>query len=340
MGPPDPFIKHLSEPWPATDWRSGEPRKVAFTYDDCMRVTEAVVDRFHGANDGRSTVCLAVPYLCGMSPRVMSGTHHYKYTAADVDLMVTRGEEAQAFARRHGIEIHTHGARGTFEYLEARAGRDRTLSVLGPNVIVAHGHGLTLADIDLLQEAGSSVVWVPFGSWGTKVGPTPVIELIRAGVRCAIATDGAAPYHVSDLFLDVHRAMFLVAENYHDASLLPAGKALRMITIEAAEVLGMASEIGSLEVGKKADIIVIDTAQPHLTPATMPVQLVSFFVRGNDVSTVVVDGKVLMEDRTVKTVDEAEVLAFAKEEIAASFDRIDIEPYLEMTREYWRGWRY
>lgn len=339
MGPPDPFFGHLPKPWKAIDWRSGEPREVPFTYDHCMEVSADVVERFHGAHDGRVTVCLAIPYLCGMSPMTMTGSHHYRYGADDIREVVRRGREAQAFAEQHGVIIHTHAARGSFEYLERRAGRDDVAALLGPNVVIAHGHGLTLADIDLVAAADAAVVWVPFGSWGTKVGPAPVPELLRANVRTCIATDGAAPFHVSDLFVDVHRAMFLIAEHYHDSSLLPAGKALRMITIDAAAVLGMDDAIGSLEVGKKADVIVIDGDQPHMTPFVMPSQLVSFFARGNDVRDVVVDGNVLMEDRRVLSVDRDDVLDTARREAAKAFERVDITPYVTTSREFWRGWR-
>ena len=339
MGPPDPFFGHLPKPWKAIDWRSGQPVEVPFTYDHCMDVSADVVTRFNGAHDGRISVCLAIPYLCGMSPTTMTGSHHYRYSPEDIQEVVRRGREAQAFANEHGVLIHTHAARGSFEHLERKAGRTEVEALLGPNVVIAHGHGLTLADIDLVAGSSAAVVWVPFGSWGTKVGPAPVPELVRAGVRTCIATDGAAPFHVSDLFVDVHRAMFLIAEHYHDGSLLPAGKALRMITIEAAAVLGMDDEIGSLEVGKKADVIVIDGDQPHLTPFVMPSQLVAFYARGNDVRDVVVDGRVLMEERRVLSVDRDHVLDTARQEAAKAFERVDITPYVTTSRQFWRGWR-
>lgn len=120
-------------------------------------------------------------------------------------------------------------------------------------------------------------------------------------------------------------------------SLLQAGRAIRLVTIEAAALLGMEKEIGSLEVGKKADIILIDLDQPHLVPFEDPANMIAFYVRGNDVETVIVDGAVLMEGRTVKTVNEADVLRYAREEIAGSFKRVNIAHYLEHTSGFWQG---
>jgi cytosine/adenosine deaminase-related metal-dependent hydrolase len=124
-----------------------------------------------------------------------------------------------------------------------------------------------------------------------------------------------------------------------DMSLLPAGRAIRLVTVEAAALLGMGHEIGSLEVGKKADIILIDLDQPHLVPCEDLANMVAFYVRGNDVDTVIVDGAVLMEGREVTTVNEAAVLEYAREEARRSFERIDVSPYLDHGYGFWQGWR-
>jgi cytosine/adenosine deaminase-related metal-dependent hydrolase len=95
---------------------------------------------------------------------------------------------------------------------------------------------------------------------------------------------------------------------------LPAGKVLEMTTIDAAKALGMDKEIGSLEPGKKADIILVDWFKPHLVPMNMPVYRMVYYANGEDVSTVIVDGRVLMQDRRVLTVDEESVLNSAQRE--------------------------
>ena len=112
-------------------------------------------------------------------------------------------------------------------------------------------------------------------------------------------------------------------------SYLPPGKVLEMVTIDAARALGMEKEIGSLEVGKKADIILVNMFKPHLYPLNMPVYRIVYFANGSDVDTVIVDGKVLMENRIVKTVNEEEVLEMAQRETEAMLDRMQLRDLLK-----------
>ena len=243
--------------------------------------------------------------------------------------------EARRIADEFGVLIHTHGARGVFEWAEEHYGTETLGEILGPDVIFAHANGLTDRDIAIMQQADSAAAAVPFASWNTYLGTCPIVKLIQNNVRVAIATDGAAPFHISDLFIDLHRAMFLQWMENHDMSLLPAGRAIRLVTVEAAALLGMEKEIGSLEVGKKADIILVDLSQPHLIPFEDPANMIAFYVRGNDVDTVIVDGVVLMEGRSVITVDEADVLEYACQEIKKSFERVDISHYVEHNLDFW-----
>jgi cytosine/adenosine deaminase-related metal-dependent hydrolase len=181
---------------------------------------------------------------------------------------------------------------------------------------------------------------VPFTHENILYGPCPVIELLQAGATVTISTDGAAPYCSYDLLKDAPRAIWTQWNRFENQHLLPPGKALRMVTIDAARALGMDHLIGSLEVGKRADIILIDLARPHLTPQTLlPWQLV-YYATGHDVDTVIVEGKILKQAGKVTAVDEAAVLALAREQAARAFQRFDITPYLVMDENFWTGWRY
>ena len=108
-----------------------------------------------------------------------------------------------------------------------------------------------------------------------------------------------------------------------------------MATIEAAEALGMDDEIGSLEVGKQADIILIDMRKPHLYPPDMPVYRVAYFANGNDVETVIVGGEVLMLNREVLTVDEDAVLELAQQEIDAALERTGLQHLVVTPEGFW-----
>jgi 5-methylthioadenosine/S-adenosylhomocysteine deaminase len=127
----------------------------------------------------------------------------------------------------------------------------------------------------------------------------------------ALGTDGAASNNNLNLFEEMHMAALLQKWLCRDAEALPAREVLRMATIRGAEALGLDAEIGSLEVGKRADVIMIDAAQPHLAPRHDPAALLVYSAQAADVCTVLVDGRILLEDRELKTIDEESLLAEA-----------------------------
>ena len=123
--------------------------------------------------------------------------------------------------------------------------------------------------------------------------------------------------------------------HFRDTNVLPAGKVLEMVTVDAAKALGMEKEIGSLEAGKKADVILIDWFRPHLMPMNMPLYRLVYFANGNDVSTVLVDGKVLMRDRRVLSVNEEQVLTLAQREADAAIKRTGLERLVDTPEGFW-----
>jgi 5-methylthioadenosine/S-adenosylhomocysteine deaminase len=122
---------------------------------------------------------------------------------------------------------------------------------------------------------------------------------------------------------------------FRDPAVLPPGKALEMCTIDGARALGLEKEIGSLEIGKKADVVLVDMARPHLYPLHMPVFRLVCFANGNDVSTVIVDGRMLMEDRHVLSVDEGKVLDTAQREAEHMLDRGKFRALLAPQNTFW-----
>ncbi|MFC1662241.1 amidohydrolase family protein, partial [Gemmatimonadota bacterium] len=123
--------------------------------------------------------------------------------------------------------------------------------------------------------------------------------------------------------------------HFRDPSYLPPGKVLEMATIDAARALGMDDEIGSLEPGKKADIILIDMFQPHLYPQNMPLYRVAYFANGHDVETVIVNGEVLMLNHEVRTVSESDVLELAQQEIESALQRTGLEHLVATPEGFW-----
>ena len=188
--------------------------------------------------------------------------------------------------------------------------------LLGPDAWLSHCTDLTEADIDTLVRTGTSVVHNPSAIAAVR-GHCPAIAMMDRGVTVMIGSDGTAPDRSTDMFRHMFQAMRYHQRAARDERLLPPGKALEMITIDAAKGLGMADRIGSLEVGKDADIITVDLTAPHMLPANMPVHRVVYFASGADVRDVVVGGEVLMRDRVAPHVDEAGIREAAERETAA-----------------------
>ena len=142
------------------------------------------------------------------------------------------------------------------------------------------------------------------------------------------------------MFRHMFQCMHYHRTHYRDPRYMPPGKVLEMVTIDAARALGLETEIGSLEVGKKADLILVDLAKPHLYPLNMPVPRLTNFATGADVDTVIVDGHVLMERRQVKSLDEAEVLDAAQRETELMLDRTGLRGLLEIPPGFWGKSRF
>jgi cytosine/adenosine deaminase-related metal-dependent hydrolase len=193
---------------------------------------------------------------------------------------------------------------------------------------------LTEAEIEVCKKTDTKIVHNPSAIFSIR-GRCPVPELIEAGVTVAIGSDGTVPDRSYDMFRHMFRCMHYHRTYYRDPSYLPPGKVLEIVTIDAVRALGMEKEIGSLEVGKKADLILIDLFKPHLYPSNMPLYQLANFANGSDVDTVIVDGKVLMAGRQVKVVDERAALEMAQSETEAMLDRTGLRHLLETSAGFW-----
>jgi 5-methylthioadenosine/S-adenosylhomocysteine deaminase len=154
-------------------------------------------------------------------------------------------------------------------------------------------------------------------------------------VTVMLGSDGVAPDRSYDMFRHMFQAMRYHRFHWRDTDVLPAGKVLEMVTVDAARALGLEQEIGSLEVGKKADVILLDWFKPHLVPMNMPLYRVAYFANGNDVSTVLVNGRVLMRDRRMLTVNEEEVLTMAQREADLAITRSGLDSLLRTPDGFW-----
>lgn len=182
------------------------------------------------------------------------------------------------------------------------------LQILSPNLLACHCVVLTDEDIALLKRYDVKVAHMPESNMKLASGISPVPKLLKEGVCVGLGTDGSASNNNLDLFLEMDTAAKLHKVNTFDPTVMDANTVLKMCTIEGARALGLGDLTGSLETGKKADLIIIDTHKPHLTPMYNPVSHLVYAVRGSDVTTSIINGEVVMEDRKLMTIDIEKVM--------------------------------
>ncbi len=214
--------------------------------------------------------------------------------------------------------IHLSETRSEVEEVSKRYGRRpvdhlENLGLLSPNLIACHCVWLTDTEMDLLARRGVGVVHNPESNMKLASGVAPVPDLLARRVAVGLGTDGCASNNNLDLFQEMDSAAKLHKVHRLDPTVMPANVVLEMATLGGARVLGMEKEIGSLEVGKKADVIILDLNRPHLQPVyNLPSHLV-YSATGADVRDVIIDGKLVMENRRLLTLDEEMILKKAAE---------------------------
>lgn len=144
-------------------------------------------------------------------------------------------------------------------------------------------------------------------------GIAPVPDMLKSNVTVGLGTDGCASNNNLDLFAEMDMAAKLHKISTMDTTVMDALTVMRMATVEGAKALGMGEIIGSLEKGKKADVIILDTKKPHLTPMYNPFSHLVYAARGNDVTHSIINGRLLMEDRKLLTIDLYEIMEKARQ---------------------------
>jgi 5-methylthioadenosine/S-adenosylhomocysteine deaminase len=199
------------------------------------------------------------------------------------------------------------------KYGRGPVGHLQSLGLLGPHLIADHCVHLRENDIKILAENGVKVIHNPESNMKLASGIAPIPDMLAENMIVGLGTDGCASNNNLDLFAEMDMAAKLHKVNTMDSTVMDALTVLRMATIEGARALGISEITGSLEKGKKADVIIVDTKKPHLTPMYNPYSHLVYAVRGNDVSHSIVNGRLLMEDRKLLSLDLYEVMENARE---------------------------
>lgn len=278
--------------------RAALTRGLVFLEDDGgRRMTEAMdlIENWTGAGDGRITTMLGphAPYTCPPQPLT----------------------EVIELARSRRIPVHIHLAETLEEVEKIRARYQQTpteyLHELGlfsdTHVLLAHAVHLTKDDVRLLRGMRGGVSHNPVSNLKLGCGIAPVREMMVQGITVGLGTDGAGSATTLDMFAEVKAATWMQKLESGDPTVLPAEQVLRMATIESAKLLGIDGEVGTLEAGKRADLILIDLDKPHLQPVHDLHSLIAYSATGADVDTTIVNGQLLMRKRQLLSLSWEEI---------------------------------
>ncbi|MEM1507558.1 MAG: amidohydrolase [Candidatus Bathyarchaeia archaeon] len=268
--------------------------------------------KWHKGADGRIRVSVDphAPYTVDpeymRELRAITRDLNEKYASASAPIiwhthLAETEDEAQKIKDSFGISV----SNGVVDYVDS-------LGVLGGDVVAAHCVHLTPRDIEVLSLRGVKVAHNPISNMKLASGVSPIPKLLKAGVTVALGTDSPCSNNSADMFEVMKFTALLHKGVNRDPTLLPAETVLRMATVDGARALLWDREIGSIEVGKKADIIIVDFQRPHLWPLYSEVSHLVYAAKASDVETVIVSGRIIMERRELKTVKVEEVMEKAK----------------------------
>ncbi|MCQ8904105.1 MAG: amidohydrolase family protein [Methanothermobacter sp.] len=256
-----------------------------------------IIKECHGMADGRIMVALGPhsPYTCSEELLKKTAT-----LACENDLMIhihvsETDNEVSEVSRSHGMT--------PVEYLDETG-------LLGPQTVAAHCVWLKERDMDILAERDVKVSHNPTSNMKLASGVSPVTRLLKRGVNVSLGTDGAASNNNLDMFQEMKTASLLQKVNLGDPTALPAIEVFSMATVNGARALGI--DAGLIAPGKLADIVILNTRRPHLTPWRNPESHTVYAASGADVDTVICDGRILLREGELEVLDEEYVMEIAE----------------------------
>ena len=260
----------------------------------------ALLDEWHGRADGRIRYCFAPRFAISCTRELLA--------------------QVAELARARGVMVHTHASENRTEcaLVEADTGLRNiayldSLGVTGPHVALAHCVHLSNDELRILKTTNTNVVHCPSSNMKLGSGIAPVTQLLAEGISVSLGADGAACNNRLDMFTEMRTAA-LLQKALHGPEVLDANHVLRMATIGGARALGLGADVGTLEVGKRADVAVVGLSGLHTAPQSDVVSSLVYAAEASDVRSVVIDGRLVMDDRTLLTIDESETVAEANAE--------------------------
>src|SRR6266852_4536273 len=281
------------------DLDAAAPRRLQEDTRASLAESAAIHARWNGGANGRLHAAFAPRFAVSCSRELLEG-------------VASLSAERRALVHTHASESRDEvaivkkisGGMSNVEYLAS-------VHLATPHLCAAHGVWVDDREQALLAERDVKVMHCPGSNLKLGSGIAPVPEMRARGITVSLGADGAACNNRLDMFEEMRLAAVLQAMR-KQPGVLPARDVLWMAARAGAQTLGLEAEIGSIEVGKRADLIVVDRDRPHLTPGPDPYSMLVYAARGNDVRATIVDGEVLVEDHASTRVDRSEVVAEAR----------------------------
>ena len=271
----------------------------------------ALLADWHGKANGRIRFCFAPRFALSCTSALLS--------------------RVARLARERDVIVHTHASENKNEcaLVEGETGLHNvayldSLGISGRHVVLAHCVHLDAAEFETLANTQTSVAHCPSSNLKLGSGIAEITRMRDQGIAVSLGADGAACNNRLDMFTEM-RTMALLQKAMHGPEAMPARQALRIATIEGAKALGLEKEIGTLETGKRADVIVVNLNALHSTPySNDPVSALVYSAQTSDVQSVVIDGQLVMRDGELLTLDERSVVQDANHERAELIKRAGI----------------
>ena len=270
----------------------------------------ALIEKWQGRANGRVRCCFAPRFAISCTHELLS--------------------EVSQLARQQGVMIHTHASenKSECEIVERETGKRNvayldSLGISGAHVMLAHCVHLATEEMEILARTKTNVAHCPSSNLKLGSGLARVAEMLARKIPVSLGADGAACNNRLDMFTEMRTAA-LLQKLAHGPEVLPAARVLRMATIDGARALGLDREIGSIEVGKRADVIVVDLDRIHSSPARGVESTLVYSAGASDVRNVIIDGRVVMRDGELTTLNELSVIQNANREAGELAERVHL----------------
>lgn len=266
-----------------------------------MQEVQNLIRDWHGSENGRLQYALTPRFLLSCSKELLY--------------------DVKALSQEKKLLIHTHAAesREEIKLIARQTGAGNIeyfcdIGLTGPNLCLAHCIWITEDEMNLLQRTETKVLHCPSANLKLASGIAMVPEMLAKGITVSLGADGAPCNNNLDIFTEMRLAALIQKYRLEDPRALPAQRVVEMATIEGARTIGQDYDLGSLELGKKADIAILDLNTVHSQPANNIYAQLVYSARAENVDTVLVDGKIVMQQRELRTLDEDELLHTCKSE--------------------------